>query len=321
MKIKDRIYGGDEIKEEVLIDLINSKSFQRLRGISQQGPPQQYWHFPIYSRFEHSLGVLLLLRKVGAGLEEQIAGVLHDVSHTAFSHVIDWIAGDPSKEDRQDKSHFEIIGNSDVCPILRRYNFNPRRISHLENFKLLEQEIPELCVDRFDYAVRDFFDKRSIPEIVNSLIVRKGLLMFNSVLSAKKFAEGYVLCQTQHWATDESKARYFLLAEVLKKSLSKGYIEFKDLLKTDAEVMDLIINRGDEEINRILNLLKTPLQITEALEHDTSAITLKKKARFVDPKIYHEGKVNTLSELFPYYKEILESQKINSFRRIKIRGY
>jgi HD superfamily phosphohydrolase len=32
---------------------------------------------------------MLLVRRLGASLEEQIAALLHDVSHTAFSHVID----------------------------------------------------------------------------------------------------------------------------------------------------------------------------------------------------------------------------------------
>src|SRR3989344_8664366 len=98
MNTKDSVYGDEEIKEEVLIELINSKPFQRLKGISQQGMPRELWFTHVNSRYEHSIGVLIILRRLNAGLEAQVAGLLHDVSHTAFSHVVDWVFGDPLKE-------------------------------------------------------------------------------------------------------------------------------------------------------------------------------------------------------------------------------
>lgn len=83
------IYGVYKI-EQVLEDLINSKPVQRLRGGHQGGA--SYLVNPKWNvtRYEHSVGVMLLIRKLGGSLEEQIAGLLHDVSHTAFSHVVDF---------------------------------------------------------------------------------------------------------------------------------------------------------------------------------------------------------------------------------------
>lgn len=51
--------------------------------------------------YDHSMGVFVILRARGAPLEEQIAGLLHDVSHTAFSHVGDWVYG----KENQDKDY------------------------------------------------------------------------------------------------------------------------------------------------------------------------------------------------------------------------
>ena len=102
MKINDLVYGEEEIGEQVLIELINSSAIQRLKEISQFGLPEEYHHRKVFSRYAHSVGVLILLRRLGADLDEQIAGLLHDVSHTAFSHVIDWVL-ENSEENYQDK--------------------------------------------------------------------------------------------------------------------------------------------------------------------------------------------------------------------------
>lgn len=88
MNIADPIYGKMRIQKPVLIELLSAPSVIRLKNISQFGIPDQYYHLKNYSRFEHSVGVMILLRKLGASVEEQAAGLLHDVSVSAFSHII-----------------------------------------------------------------------------------------------------------------------------------------------------------------------------------------------------------------------------------------
>ena len=131
MKIEDRVYGEEKIEEEVLIDLINCRPVQRLKGLAQYGLPDEYYHKKNFSRYEHSLGVLVFLRRLGANSTEQIAGLLHDVSHTAFSHIIDWVIGNPEKEDFQDKNHNNIIKNSEIPQILEKYNFDFNEVSEI----------------------------------------------------------------------------------------------------------------------------------------------------------------------------------------------
>ena len=103
MVIHDSVYGGTDITSEVILELINARSIQRLKGIAQYGIPDEFYHRKNYSRYDHSVGVMLLLKRLGASEEEQIAGLLHDVSHTAFSHVIDWVVGEGGAEGYQDE--------------------------------------------------------------------------------------------------------------------------------------------------------------------------------------------------------------------------
>ena len=84
--------------EALLVELIDTVPFQRLRRIRQLGPAYLTFHGAESSRFTHSLGVLQLARQALAGLERQApqlaeqrgllyaAALLHDLGHAPFSH-------------------------------------------------------------------------------------------------------------------------------------------------------------------------------------------------------------------------------------------
>lgn len=89
----ETFYGPVEVKEPVLLELIQSPAMQRLKHVNQYGVAFFTTHREEYTRYDHSLGVFAILRKNNASLEEQISGLLHDISHTVFSHTGDWIFG------------------------------------------------------------------------------------------------------------------------------------------------------------------------------------------------------------------------------------
>src|SRR5262249_6310211 len=70
MQWQDRVYGSVSIEDGAILDLVNCATFQRLRGIRQSGPSALTFPFKDVTRFEHSLGVFLLLRKLGAPRRE-----------------------------------------------------------------------------------------------------------------------------------------------------------------------------------------------------------------------------------------------------------
>lgn len=70
----------------------------------------------------------ILLNRLGASEEEQVAGLLHDISHTAFSHLIDWVIGDSSKEDYQDKRHLSVLLENEIAQILSNYGYSSKNI-------------------------------------------------------------------------------------------------------------------------------------------------------------------------------------------------
>ncbi len=240
MIIKDRVYGKEEINEQVLIDLINSAAVQRLKEISQFGLPEEYYHLPTFSRFEHSIGVMILLRRLGAGLEEQIAGLLHDVSHTAFSHVIDWVIGDPTKEDHQDKTLLKTFEETEIKNILERHGFNCKKIAEVKSHSLLEQPAPNLCADRVDYLLREvkfLHNGQDAEKILRDLKNVNGKIILASIEAAELFAKYYVDLNKEHWAGREAKARFYILANILKKAIKEKIISIGDMMKKDREII------------------------------------------------------------------------------------
>lgn len=74
MVISDVIYGEFKV-DQVVEELMLSKPVQRLKGIHQAGASylmSEKWNV---TRFAHSVGVMLLVKKLGGSVEEQIAAM------------------------------------------------------------------------------------------------------------------------------------------------------------------------------------------------------------------------------------------------------
>jgi len=319
MKIIDVVYGEFEINEQVLVELINSKALQRLKKIQQYGFPQEYYIFPGYTRYDHSLGVMIILKKVGASLEEQVAGLIHDVSHTAFSHVIDWVYGSGEVEDYQDKVHKQIISNSDIPKILSRFKIDWKKVSHVEDYHLLEKEIPDLCVDRIDYALREIYcwvDQEFPKKALNDLMVFDGKIVFGSKDLAKEFGINFLKLQSEHWGEADTVLRYRLFADLLKDALGKGIIIEDDFLKDDEYVMEKIKSSKDEKIMKELEMFVGKLKFE--INDKNPSIRLKNKFRYVDPKFLDNEEVMKLSKVDKKYKKLIEKHRKENEKGVNV---
>ncbi|MGY4884717.1 MAG: HD domain-containing protein [Nanobdellota archaeon] len=318
MKFKDNLYGIQEVSSPIFLDLIHSPSVQRLKDISQLGMPDEYYHIRGFSRYEHSLGVFFLLKKLGAGLEEQVAGLLHDVSHTAFSHVIDWTIGDPTKEDYQDKSHRDFLMNSEIPEILKKHNLDINYISDYKKFNLLEREVPSLCADRLDYSLRESalnHSKGLAKKILSNLSVRNNQILFMNQDTAREFGEEYARLQREDWGGEEARTRYYILSGVLREALNKKLISLEDLKKPEKDLLDSLYSSKNNFILQNLNLLKNGFHIFE----DDFGIELKKKFRYVDPEVLFNGHYLPLSKISKEYAQLIEAGQKDNLKIKKIR--
>ncbi|MFA6410324.1 MAG: HD domain-containing protein [Candidatus Buchananbacteria bacterium] len=319
LTIKHKIYGRFVITEPVLIDLIKSPALQRLKKVNQHGA----WIFqPMYSekftRFDHSLGVMLLLKKYGASLEEQIAGLLHDISHTAFSHVGDRVFGRELTQDYQDSKlelAFELQG---INKVLKKHGIKPKTILDFSNFTLLEKYLPDLCADRIDYTLQDPVTNRLIKyqakKLIKNLIVFRDEFVFVDKKSAQNFSYLYLKLNQKVWCNPMQSSLYYILAEAIKIGLDKNIISKKDLFTTDEIVTKKLKAAKDPVINQKLKLLKTlKVKIVPKAKAD---LYVRSKYRIADPPILQNGKLIRLSRLDKNYR-----QKIKEFKKWAKAGY
>ena len=314
MILKDRVWGEFKVDESPLIDIIKNPEFKRLDKISQFGLPFKYYPLPQFTRHEHSIGVMLLLRKLGAGLEEQTAGLLHDTSHTAFSHLVDWVIGDRKREDFQDNRHIDYLKNSSFREIIENHGFNIDDIASLSKYSLLEMPIPNLCADRVDYAMREFQDWAN-PSIVGfcsaGLENYNGKIVFSRHEDARNFAYSYMKLQREHWDGAEWMLRWQIFSEALKESINKGIIKREDFLLNDEEVLEKIENCEDRSILAKLKKLRGGLNYS--LNCDECDYILRKKFRHIDPCYLENGSIKRLSIEEPEYKRhLLEEKRSNN---------
>lgn len=318
-KIKDSVYGEFEITEPILIDIIHSEPIQRLKKIWQHGLPEKYYIMPTFTRYDHSIGVMLLLRKLGASLEEQIAGILHDASHTAFSHVADFLFKNIN-ESYGDNILEEILEKSELPEVLKKYNLNLKKILNKKH-TLLEKEAPDLCADRLDYTLRELYQIRNKQDAIycyNNLIVNDNEIIFGNKKSAELFAKYYSTIQREHWGSVDNMIRYELTANILKYAANKNIISLNDIHKDDQYILDKLMMSSDKHIkNQLDKIFKT---INFELCENNYDFFLQKKFRYVNPKFLDVNqKVKRYSEINSKYLDDLMNEKTKHEKGYKIK--
>lgn len=97
---RDPVHDFIVVDDPLLLGLIDSPEFQRLRRIHQLGAAFGTYHGAEHSRFSHSLGVMHIMRRIlqrfrelGLHVDDHdcligaVAALLHDIGHGPFSHL------------------------------------------------------------------------------------------------------------------------------------------------------------------------------------------------------------------------------------------
>ncbi len=297
-------YGPITITEPILLDLIDSAPMQRLKKIHQYGILSQISDIEAYSRYDHSIGVFALLRLYGLPLQEQVAGLLHDVSHTAFSHVGDFLYSEFSgKDSYQDNIHQEYLRQAGIDTILAKHQFPLNDALHKnKKYLALEQDLPNMCADRIDYNIagalrRGLINEDEAQQIITDLRFKDGNWYFTSAVSAKLFAELPLNMTVNIWASPESLISYSWMSELLQVALKQKIITAHDVhFSSDDIIWGKLLSQNNKDLlfhlTRLVNY-----NDYYTINEEAPDTYMCGKFRGINPLVMHQGMLVPLTQI------------------------
>ncbi|MBB5174129.1 HD domain-containing protein [Texcoconibacillus texcoconensis] len=168
---KDPVHRYIHVRDELIWALVGTREFQRLRRIRQLGTTYLTFHGAEHTRFNHSLGVYEIMRRMLDNFEESdtwdarerliclASALLHDVGHGPFSHSFEKVF----HMDHEAWTRQIILGDTEIHRVLAGVDDQFAQdvadvIDKTYPNKLVVSLISsQIDADRMDYLQRDAF--------------------------------------------------------------------------------------------------------------------------------------------------------------------
>jgi uncharacterized protein len=291
--------------ESRLKPLFNHPALLRLKSIDQGGPIVYFRNTPRLSRYDHSVGVYNILRNIGQPEHICLAGLFHDISHTAFSHVADYLhCMEDHDVSYQDTVHDWYIKKSKLEQTLSQHNISSEKIMP-DLYPALESPLPDLCADRIEYNLHTAFvyqalTSNQIENILSKLQFNGEHWFFTSIDHAHIMAKQSLFFCKNLWAHHDNYFLNITFAHILKMAVEKGFFTSNDLhFFTDMYILDILEKSQDTDIIHYLNVCKGHYKNSKATA--PQKFTIHQKFRGIDPFVKTPEKTGRLSELLPEY--------------------
>jgi HD superfamily phosphohydrolase len=235
--IYDPLYGA-VYPDDLEWLLIQSRPVQRLKGIKQLGLVDMVYPGATHTRFEHSIGTMHMAGRIANHLrfepvdvrKVRMAGLLHDLGHPAFSHVVEGVLGrnpeiSPLISGRQVSRHEGFTRD-----IISHHPFGDEALSlaerELEDADALFREVADIALgglpplgqiisgdldaDRIDFLLRDSHHSGvslglvDADQIIQALTVHNGRIVlagaddYRSEMS-RTAAESMLIARSHHY--------------------------------------------------------------------------------------------------------------------------
>ncbi|WP_434796844.1 HD domain-containing protein [Terrisporobacter vanillatitrophus] len=292
-------------------ELINTPEFKRLSNVGMNCGCE-YTSFPIfskgknYTRYEHSIGVALIIWHFTKDIKQSIAGLLHDISSPVFAHVIDFLNGDHETQESTEEKTEEIIGNSkEIQNILKKYDLSTKDVYDYHMYPIADNDSPLLSADRLEYTLGNAFyygfkSMEEIKEMYDDLVISinefgQSEISFSTLDKAMEFT-AVSIENSKVYTCNADRFSMQYLADLLKLAVNKNVISMKDLYTVEDEVVDKL--QKYEELKSKWNDFINFSQIFTSKEKpdDGYWVNIPAKKRYINPQVVSKGRVSNLSE-------------------------
>ncbi|MEM5868105.1 MAG: HD domain-containing protein [Candidatus Aenigmatarchaeota archaeon] len=253
-EIKDPIYGYVRLSEQEK-KILDSLPVQRLRRIRQLAGAEYVYPGANHTRFEHSIGVMYLARRVmeDSNIKQcvdkdeieaiKIAALLHDVGHGPFSHIFEYLLDKKLGKNHEDIT-FWMITSSELKEIIENFGFDSYQIGklaigqlHKSSKYFLDQIISSAVdIDKLDFVVRDTYHTGAeygfvdVFRLIHSFDVLEGNLAVD--IGALSTLESFIIARIESFKSiyfhRVGRAAQIMLATALERADSElGLSSFK----------------------------------------------------------------------------------------------
>ena len=336
MKYLDRI--SDETRKyykilseefpNFLEEYIETPAMLRLDGISMfpGGDHTKILNIKNFnSRLKHSIGVALIVWNFTKDKKQTLAGLFHDISTPAFSHIVDFMNGDYlNQESTEDLTKYMIENSKEIMELLNRDGIKVEEVCDYHMYPIADNDTPMLSADRLEYTFSDgleiegIFDLYKINRVYKNLSVLKNEnneieLGFNNL----EIAEEFIYNANKLWIIisggNEINFIMQFWTDYLRKSMNNGYIQEKDLYElSEFEIIEKIKKQADEKMINILEKFQNSIEIgrSDTEIKDKYCVSIKAKKRYINPLVKITGKTNRTTQVSSKSNKIIEDIKI-----------
>ena len=290
-------------------------SFPRFRAIAP------------YTRFDHSLGVALIVWQHTHDKRQAMAGLLHDAATPVFAHVVDFLKGDYLTQEATEAGTEAMIRASlELCAVLRKHGLTVDEVKDYHRYPIADNDSPHLSADRLEYSVGNminygFSNCCKAKTLYEDIAVRENEfgepeLTFAHLEQASAFAALALECG-KVYVCDEDRYAMQRLAEVLADALKGSVITADDLGTTEPQVIAKLT--ADFAAAKAWRAFRA-LHATETADDAQRGGSWRKiyaKKRYIDPYVAGRGRVSALDADFAAALDAFRAQSQDYW----VRGY
>ena len=261
-----------------------------------------------YTRYEHSVGVALIVWHFTQDAKQAIAGLFHDISTPAFAHVVDFLNGDHLTQESTESRTAEMIDSStEIQAILSELNLTTADVCDYHLYPIADNAPPQLSADRLEYTFGNFIQygvcgTEDIARFYHALSADTNEhgqpeIIFKDPAIAEEFAmrsmkNAYV------YISDSDRFTMQFLAELLKDAIGSISLTVDDLYTTEERVIRKlkkcrITDNAWYTYTKIKGVRRTPKPVP-----DTFCFRVNAKRRYLDPYVKEMGRVTRFSEKY-----------------------
>ncbi len=272
-------------------------------------------------RLSHSLWVALIIRHFTHDQKQTLAGLFHDISHSIFSHVGDFLLWDAENQESSEQYMIRLLfEDSIIMKELEKLRISIPEVDDYTLYPIADNHWPQLSADRLEYTLSSGLNmgKISLNQIKNiynniTIVTNEDWVPeigFTDKLLAKELALLALDNDSNCFSSSKNTISMYFLAEIVRKMLDRKLLTPEQMYTwTDSQAIECIENTWDTEIRDMRKFYKnlwTYKIYADKPESDLFVVSSKNKRRYIDPLVKIDTTCTRVSKLYPDFYDMKE---------------